>query len=173
MVAPDSGMPLWMWGALGALAVLIAGGAVLMLRRRTIADERASDVVIEERTPVTPVKRAPVASSGQVVTPSVLETPAPAATIATMPGMGRHERAALAGPTPDNPFLTRRNRVKRARFYDRQERVAAEAGRPHAWSDRAATQGRQTSQPADNRAARARSHERPGWAPGFKPAFGS
>src|SRR3546814_11606045 len=38
--------------------------------------------------------------------------------------MGRHEATALAGPTPDNPFATLSKRLKRARFLDRQERVA-------------------------------------------------
>src|SRR3546814_20427418 len=38
--------------------------------------------------------------------------------------MGRHEATALAGPTPDNPFATLSKRLQRARFLDRQERVA-------------------------------------------------
>jgi hypothetical protein len=38
--------------------------------------------------------------------------------------MGRHEAMAMAGPTDDNPFATLSKRLKRARFLDRQERVA-------------------------------------------------
>ncbi|WP_454887884.1 hypothetical protein [Sphingomonas oryzagri] len=42
---------------------------------------------------------------------------------------GRHARAAYLGPTADNPFLSLRSRLKRASFYDRRERLAAEAAR--------------------------------------------
>jgi hypothetical protein len=38
--------------------------------------------------------------------------------------MGRHEAMAMTGPTADNPFATLTKRLKRARFLDRQERVA-------------------------------------------------
>lgn len=41
--------------------------------------------------------------------------------------MGRHEATALAGPTQDNPFLTLKKRLKRARFFDRRERLQYEA----------------------------------------------
>src|SRR3546814_4021911 len=34
---------------------------------------------------------------------------------------------ALAGPTPDNPFLTLKKRLKRARFYDGRERMEYES----------------------------------------------
>ena len=33
----------------------------------------------------------------------------------------------MAGPTPENPFATLNKRLKRARFYDRQERLAYDA----------------------------------------------
>src|SRR3546814_19174374 len=48
----------------------------------------------------------------------------PAFAAAPSGSMGRHEATALAGPTPDNPFATLSKRLKRARFLDRQERVA-------------------------------------------------
>lgn len=88
-------------------------------------------------------------------------------------GMGRHERAALAGPTADNPFLTRRARLKRARFYDERERmgmVDAEAAAP------ARTPVAPAAQPVG--AAPRQEVERPraikqvGWPGSFKPAFG-
>src|SRR3546814_16981288 len=47
----------------------------------------------------------------------------PAFAAAPHGGMGRHEAMALAGPTPDNPFLTLKKRLKRARFHDRRERL--------------------------------------------------
>ena len=42
--------------------------------------------------------------------------------------IGRHEAMVDAGPTPDNPFLTRRKRLTRARFLDRQEAAAQQSG---------------------------------------------
>src|SRR3546814_18255704 len=47
----------------------------------------------------------------------------PAFAAAPHGGMGRHEAMALAGPTPDNPFLTLKKRLKRAGFHDRRERL--------------------------------------------------
>jgi hypothetical protein len=41
--------------------------------------------------------------------------------------MGRHEALAMAGPSEDNPFLTLKKRLKRARFYDRRERMDYDA----------------------------------------------
>lgn len=46
-------------------------------------------------------------------------------------GAGRHEAMVDAGPMPGNPFLTRRKRMIRARFLDRQE--AAQDGRRDGW----------------------------------------
>jgi hypothetical protein len=41
---------------------------------------------------------------------------------------GRHTRAAYRGPTPDNPSLSLRHRLRRASFFDQREREAAAAG---------------------------------------------
>ena len=57
--------------------------------------------------------------------PAMRSTPSFAA--APSGSMGRHEAMALAGPTPDNPFATLKKRLQRARFLDRQERVAYDA----------------------------------------------
>lgn len=53
--------------------------------------------------------------------------PAPGFAAASGGSMGRHEAMALVGPTADNPFLTRKKRVKRAHFYDHQDRLAYDA----------------------------------------------
>ena len=42
---------------------------------------------------------------------------------------GRHVQAAYRGPTPDNPSLSLKNRLRRASFFDQQERRAAEEAR--------------------------------------------
>jgi hypothetical protein len=40
---------------------------------------------------------------------------------------GRHVQAAYRGPTSDNPSLSLKKRLKRARFYDQRERMATPA----------------------------------------------
>ena len=122
----------------GAAALLIVGGAGLAFarRRRHAADEIAYDEVVHDA----PVQRfdptaasAPVVSSAQQwVSPAYArrdaETAAPRTTpaFAAAPSgsIGRHEAMAMAGPTPENPFATLKKRLKRARFFDRQERIA-------------------------------------------------
>ncbi|WP_448657705.1 hypothetical protein ACPVPU_09535 [Sphingomonas sp. CJ99] len=68
--------------------------------------QQAADNSRHGSAPVTPVRQSTVAAS---MTPISADA-------------GRHERAALTGPSPDNPFLTRRARLKRARFLDARER---------------------------------------------------
>ena len=122
----------------GAAALLIVGGAGLAFarRRRHAADEIAHDEVVHD-APVQrfepTVESAPVASETQqwvspAYAPRAAGTAAPPTTpaFAAAPSgsMGRHEAMAMAGPTPENPFATLNKRLKRARFLDRQERVA-------------------------------------------------
>ncbi|MBU0863444.1 MAG: hypothetical protein KJ789_01885 [Alphaproteobacteria bacterium] len=122
----------------GAAALLIVGGTGLAFahRRRHAADEVAYDEVVHDA----PVQRfestaasAPVVSETQqwvspAYAPRTAETAAPRTTptFAAAPSgsMGRHEAMAMAGPTPENPFATLNKRLKRARFLDRQERIA-------------------------------------------------
>ena len=121
----------------GAAALLIAGGAGLAFaRRRRAADEIAPDEVVDDAS----VQRfnpaptsAPVASEAhQWVSPAYAPRAAESAAPRTTPtfaaapsgSMGRHEAMAMTGPTADNPFATLTKRLKRARFLDRQERVA-------------------------------------------------
>jgi len=122
----------------GAAALLLVGGAGLAFarRRRQTADEIAYEQVIHD-APVQrfepTVESAPVASETQqwvspAYAPRAAETVTPRTTpaFAAAPSgsMGRHEAMAMTGPTPDNPFATLSKRLKRARFLDRQERVA-------------------------------------------------
>ena len=122
----------------GAAALLVIGGAGLAFARRRRHD--ATDVSYDEVVRDAPVQRfdpvaarAPVASEAeQWVTPAYAPGEPVAATPRTTPAfaaapsgsMGRHEAMAMAGPTPDNPFATLSKRLKRARFLDRQERIA-------------------------------------------------
>ena len=121
----------------GAAALLIAGGVGLAFaRRRKVerehVEEDAYEPVAATGAPVATTAVASTASDAPMwVTPAYAprEPVAPARTtpaFAAAPSgsMGRHEAMAMAGPTPDNPFATLSKRLKRARFLDRQERVA-------------------------------------------------
>jgi len=114
----------------GAAALLLVGGAGLAFVRR----RRASSEVWEFDQPQADAEWLPGAAAmtaGRTAEPRATEPVSPQ----TMPtfvaapsgSMGRHEAMAMAGPTPDNPFATLNKRLARARFLDRQERVAYEA----------------------------------------------
>lgn len=110
----------------GAAALLIVGGAGLAFarrRRRAVGEEESvydyqPEPVAEPATPrqwVTPAY-APREDAAPRTVPAFASAPSGS--------MGRHEAMAMAGPTDDNPFATLNKRLKRARFLDRQERVA-------------------------------------------------
>jgi resuscitation-promoting factor RpfA len=133
-----SGFPWELAG--GAAALLIVGGAALAFtrRRRIREDENwaESTIVYDEVPVVAPVAphvvREPQPAPAQpayalneehiVVPPAPVQRSTPAFAAAPSGSMGRHEAMALVGPTADNPFLTLKKRLKRARFYDRKER---------------------------------------------------
>ena len=110
----------------GAAALLIVGGAGLAFaRRRRASGAIAEDAPVERDAPV--MAAAPAASDAAPwISPAYAPAPrtTPAFAAAPSGSMGRHEAMAMAGPTPDNPFATLNKRLKRARFLDRQERVA-------------------------------------------------
>ncbi|WP_447752812.1 hypothetical protein [Sphingopyxis fribergensis] len=111
----------------GAAALLILGGAGLVLARRR-RREVGEDEPAYGYEPV--AAAAEPASAQQWVTPAyapreeAAPRTVPAFAAAPSGSMGRHEAMAMAGPTDDNPFATLNKRLKRARFLDRQERVA-------------------------------------------------
>lgn len=106
----------------GTAALLVIGGAGLAFarRRRTADEEEAFDTVfIDDARAADPVPAVPAPSPTPPSAPAFVATPAA--------GMGRHEAMAMAGPTPDNPFVTLRKRLVRARFLDRQDRTRYDA----------------------------------------------
>lgn len=117
----------------GAAALLIVGGAGIAFARRRRADR--VDAVVYDEAPLAAPAATPVTTEEQPwVTPAYNpQAPQPAMrttpTFASAPqgSMGRHEATAMAGPTPENPFATLTKRLARARFLDRQERVAYDA----------------------------------------------
>ena len=124
----DEALPL----AGGAGAVILAlAGAGMAIRRRKRSEEEVGEwqddmVLADEPTP---------ASAPEPWNPPVVEpTAAPiAATRTDVPedfdtsGFGRHVKAAYAGPTPENPSLSLRKRLKLAGELDRRERMAGTA----------------------------------------------
>jgi resuscitation-promoting factor RpfA len=112
----------------GAAALLIAGGLGLAFARRR-RHEIGDEEMAYEYEPASTAEPAP---AQQWVTPAyaprtdAAPRTVPAFAAAPSGSMGRHEAMAMAGPTDDNPFATLNKRLKRARFLDRQERVAYE-----------------------------------------------
>lgn len=123
----------------GAAALLIVGGAALAFSRRRRTREAWAESTVEYAdvpvvAPIAPaVVREPLIASAapayalrdeQVIAPPAT-TPrsTPAFAAAPSGSMGRHEALAMVGPTADNPFLTLKKRLKRARFHDRKERT--------------------------------------------------
>lgn len=122
--APPPAPAAFPWELVGGAAALIAlgaGGLALARRRRVEpgADRNAMPPASATTPGQTPGQSGPI--------PAHIPTPArsiPVFAAAPRGRMGRHEAMAMLGPTPDNPFLTLSKRLKRARFHDRQERLA-------------------------------------------------
>ena len=129
----DEAIPL----AGGAGAVILAlAGAGMAIRRRKRSEEEDGElqdemVLADEATP-TP---APEPWNPPVVEPIVAPI---AATRTDVPEdfdterFGRHVQAAYAGPTPENPSLSLRKRLKLAGELDRRERMAGMAPKTEA-----------------------------------------
>lgn len=122
----------------GALALLALGGAAFAMRRRRRHDDAlaAEDYALEEQVAEDPVPEpVPVATvprhdPAESWTPAMAPAPfAPTAArrddAARRAGETWVERAHR-GPTPDNPSLSLRKRLKRAAFFDARERQVAE-----------------------------------------------
>ncbi len=122
----DAGGDAFPWEiAGGAAALLLAGGAAFALMRRRRTDGVAEETRYEDGPVADP---APEAHRAPVITaPPAKPRSTPAFATAPHGSMGRHEALAMAGPSEDNPFLTLKKRLKRARFYDRRERMDYDA----------------------------------------------
>ena len=139
----------------GALALLALGGAgVALARRRRDEDEEVMDETVADE-PMTiepePAPRHDIVHEEQpaIIAPSAFAwgNAQPAERTAEAdrrPGETWVERA-YRGPTPDNPSLSLRKRLKRANFFDARERrvaagraepVDADAGLPENVADR-------------------------------------
>jgi hypothetical protein len=144
------------WALFGGLLGIggIAAAAALSRRRRSdprprspmldrpheIVPSAAAPTVTADRQSnwtaprVGPVSAAPLVSASVATLVGARHNRAATTNSGSTPvrqGAGRHEAMVDAGPTPDNPFLTRRKRLIRARFLDREE--AAQVGRRDGW----------------------------------------
>jgi hypothetical protein len=112
---------------LGGAGLVVLGGAAFAFSRRKRRYELEDDVLLNE-----PAMADPIAAPAYVAPAYAQAVAMPAAT--AQPTMlpngfdlsrfGRHTRAAYVGPTPENPSLSLRRRLKHASFFDGRERMA-------------------------------------------------
>lgn len=120
----DEAIPLA--GGAGAVILALAGAGMAIRRRKRSEEEEGESqdemVLTDEVTPVP----APEPWNSPVVEPGV--APAGARTDASedfdTSRFGRHVQAAYRGPTPDNPSMSLRKRLKLAGELDRRERIS-------------------------------------------------
>lgn len=118
-VVTDETLPI-AGGIVGAL--VLAGGAVAFgRRRRRDREERilpranAEPLVFASPTPVEPTLS--MVRTGNAPLPAEFD----------LSRYGRHTQAAYRGPTAENPSLSLKKRLKRARFYDQRARIVMPA----------------------------------------------
>lgn len=124
----------------GAGAVILAlAGAGMAVRRKRRRDEEAVDGEWTDQEELTLTEEVePVAEPAwdpPVHQPKAAPTPASMATTEVSDDFdtsrfGRHVQAAYVGPTPENPSLSLRKRLKLAGELDRRERLSGMARKP-------------------------------------------
>ncbi|HEY0326593.1 MAG TPA: hypothetical protein VGC46_11565, partial [Allosphingosinicella sp.] len=112
----------------GVGALALVGGAFALSRRRRHRDEVAYEPETVETDHVASVEHEPAPVMPLAARSAPAMAVVPAAVGASR--YGRHTEAAYRGPTPDNPSLSLKRRLKRAAFFDGRERMAAENGAP-------------------------------------------
>jgi hypothetical protein len=155
-------------GATG-LGLLALAGAGLAMRRRKRRHEEEEFEAHQAALADANVGQEPVATPEPAFarTPPPLHDPVPTdSPVTTLPAsfdlsrFGRHVQAAYRGPTADNPSLSLKNRLRRASFFDQQERRAAEEGKAAAkpveqpaWTAKAPNSAEFMFRPAPSRPA--------------------
>ena len=87
----------------------------------------AAPVVAEPLAELPPEPDAAELPTEPAAAPAFVAAPAATASDCADAAPGSHVEAACEGPTPDNPSLSIKKRMKRARFFDQRE-FLAEAG---------------------------------------------
>lgn len=130
------------WALFGGLVGIggIAAAAALSRRRRPEPGPEAGgprlphEIFPTSLSPAQPTEADGVAPGAPVVGASVATLARMNRKPVTGGKVGRYEAMVDAGPTPENPFLTRRKRLVRARFLDRQEAQSTDS-RVTGWDD--------------------------------------
>ena len=132
--AIEDALPIAGAAGLGLLALAGFGLAARRRRRRREDEEfEATQWALAHAEPEPEPQPAAVAAEPAFVRPAASPDPALAdSPVTALPAgfdiskFGRHVQAAYRGPTPDNPSLSLKNRLRRASFFDQQERREAE-----------------------------------------------
>ena len=119
----------------GALALLALGaGAVAVTRRRHDKDEVIEERTTDESMVAAPPEPAPIAEEQPaIIAPSAFAwgNAQPADPMVEHREGETWVERAHRGPTPDNPSLSLRKRLKRAAFFDaREKKIAAGKAEP-------------------------------------------
>jgi len=116
-------------GIAGLGLIALAGGAFAYSRRKKRYEGYEETDIGPDSAPVDVMPIAPVAA----VPAAVVDADGPRTEVPAgfdISRFGRHTQAAYRGPTPDNPSLSLKRRLKHASFYDQRERMAAEGNAP-------------------------------------------
>ena len=125
----NEALPIAGAAGLGLLALAGAGMAVRRRKRRREEEEfeerqmALTEAEAESALPPEPAFVRPATPLHDAVPGKAPVTSLPAGF--DISKFGRHVQAAYRGPTADNPSLSLKNRLRRASFFDQQERRAA------------------------------------------------
>lgn len=132
------------WALIGGIAAaglaLGVGGLALTRRRRPDEDVGALPAV-SSATPL-------FAGAGAELAPPARPVSVPARSFVEPNGAGHHVAAAARGPTAENPFLTERARIRRARFLDKREAIEGVSAPSAAAEQQSAGANRESARPA-------------------------
>jgi len=179
--------------AIGGLALIGLAGFGFVLSRRRRVDLTEEDMVLSSEPSYAPAfAPAGLAAAGPEMPFALAAAPpamAPAqrddAAGAAEPGridrwgtaeatafdtsrFGRHVRAAYEGPTPDNPFLSLKRRLKRASFMDQRERAGTAPAAMTSPPTQATEPPARTAEDSGYVTTRAPRQPRPGFRPAFQ-----
>jgi len=168
--------------AIGGLALMGLAGFGFALSRRRRVDMTEEDIVLSSEPSYAPAS-APVglatagpempfalAAAPPAMPPAMRDHESGAAELTAFDTLrfGRHVRAAYEGPTPDNPFLSLKRRLKRASFMDQRERAGTAPAAMTSPLTQATEPPARTTEDSGYVTTRA-----PQPRPGFRPAFQS
>ncbi len=164
---PSGNEALWVVGGAGAALLAGVGALVYMSRRRR---GEASDGETVYAPIATPAQEPLLATPGFSISPAAPVSPAPATANAQNLTRGDHsddlEAMAAQAPTQDNPFLTRKSRLRRAEFIlERGQAPRTYSEAPQAPHEQATPAKEKARQPVYNFANNPASFRPQGWKP--------